>query len=90
MNADRAVALIPAEHATEVDAAELLAEGSMSIKDAARFSGLSRAELYKLMGAGRLAFVKHGKRRLIPRKALVRCLGEGLQGGSATLWAYGR
>ena len=89
MSANRAVALAP-EDAVGVDAEELLADGSMSVKCAAQFSGLSRAELYKLMGAGRLAFVKHGKRRLIPRKALVRCLGEGLQGGSATLWAYGR
>ena len=90
MHADRTVALIPAEHATEIDAEELLADGSMPVKDAARFSGLSRAELYKLMGAGRLAFVQHGKRRLIPRKALVCCLGEGLQGGSAALRSYGR
>ena len=89
MHTDRAVALIP-EHAMGVDAAELLADGSMSVKDAARFSGLSRAELYKLMGAGRLAFVKHGKRRLIPRKALVRCLAEGLQGGSAACRTYRR
>ena len=83
MHAERVIAPVGAEHVTEVDAAELLADGSMSVKGAAQFSGLSIAELYKLMGAGRLAIVKHGTRRLIPRKALVLCLGEGLQGGSA-------
>ena len=43
-------------------------------KDAAHSQGLSRAELFKLMRAARLAFVRHGRRRPIPRKALVRCL----------------
>ena len=83
MPTSRVAALIPVEHATQIEAAELLADGVMAVKDAAQFSGLSKAELYKLMGAGRLAFVKHGRRRLIPRKALVRCLGESLHGGSA-------
>lgn len=62
-------------------AEELLAQGALSIGDAAKFSALSRSELYQLMTSGALVFVKHGKRRLIPKKALIKLLAEGLRGG---------
>lgn len=61
---------------------DLLADGVVSIRDAVAFAGLSRAELYRRMGAGELAHVIQGRRRLIPRRALVRMLAAGLRGGS--------
>ena len=61
-----------------MDEAEPVVDGAMSVAEAVRFSGLSRSELYKLMTAGRLTYTKVGRRRLIPRKALVGLLSEGL------------
>jgi excisionase family DNA binding protein len=52
----------------------MMAEGTTDVKGAVAFTGLSRPELYRLMAAGKLAFVKYGKRRLIPRRALVELL----------------
>ena len=59
-------------------ALDLLADGVMSIAGAVRFAGVSRTTLYGAMDAGHLAFVKRGRRRLIPRRALVAWLAEGL------------
>jgi hypothetical protein len=64
-------------HATD-DATDLVADGVLSVAESMQFTKLSRAELYNLMGAGRLTFVKHGKRRLIPKRALVQLLAYGL------------
>lgn len=58
--------------------AELLAEGCVSIAEAARFSGLSRSYLYAAMMKGELPFVTRGDRRLIPRNGLLAYLGSGL------------
>lgn len=41
------------------------------IADACGDTGLSRSYLYEAMAAGELAFVKIGRRRLIPRAALL-------------------
>ncbi|MCX4097610.1 excisionase family DNA-binding protein [Nocardia sp. alder85J] len=41
-----------------------------SIPAAAEQLGIGRSHLYVLMGAGRLRFVKVGKRRLIPEDAI--------------------
>ena len=57
---------------------DVLADGVMSVAEAVQFSGLSRSELYNRMSDGTLPFVKHGVRRLIPRKALVGLLAAGL------------
>ena len=57
---------------------DLLADGVMSIAEAVAFAGLSRTTLYGAMDAGALAYVKRGRRRLIPRRALVAWLAEGL------------
>jgi excisionase family DNA binding protein len=53
-------------------------DGALPIAKAVEFSGLSRSELYKLMQNGELMFVKHGKRRLIPRNALRAILAKGI------------
>jgi excisionase family DNA binding protein len=62
--------LIPAENLSAVS------DGNLSIQEATEFSRLSRAELYRLMTAGELTFLKHGKRRLIPRRSLVELLAK--------------
>lgn len=56
----------------------MLADGTLTIGDAVRFSGIGRTALYRLMGAGRLPYAQQGRRRLVPRKALVELLAAGL------------
>ena len=63
---------------TRPDALELLADGALSIAEAVRFTSVARATLYEAMGAGDLVFVKRGRRRLIPKRALVAWLAAGL------------
>ena len=52
----------------------LLANGAMGVRDAMVWTGLGRSALYDLMARGDLAYVKLGKRRLIPRNALMELL----------------
>lgn len=61
---------------------EVLADGALSVGQATKFSGIGRSELYKRMGEGTLPFVKIGKRRLIPRRALVELLAANVVGGT--------
>ena len=44
---------------------------AISVDEAAALAGVSRSTLYTEMVAGRLAFAKVGKRRLIPTEALL-------------------
>jgi excisionase family DNA binding protein len=62
-------------------AEELLKDGVLSVPEAAGFMGLSRATVYRLMENGQLVFVLQGRRRLVPRRAVVRLLAAGLRGG---------
>jgi excisionase family DNA binding protein len=64
--------------ATVDPADELLAEGALEVPEASIFSGLTRTNLYEHMQRGELPFVKIGKRRLIPKRALVELLKKGL------------
>jgi len=64
---------------------EVLADGAMSVPAAAEFIGVGRTLLYAEMQAGRLQFLKLGRRRVIPRRALLAWAAAGLQGG----WAAG-
>ncbi len=59
----------------------LVADGLMTVKEAAEFLRLSRSSVYALMDHGELAFVKLGRRRRIPRRALVELAASGLRGG---------
>ncbi|NLG85335.1 MAG: helix-turn-helix domain-containing protein [Firmicutes bacterium] len=45
------------------------------------FLGIKRSTLYQLMEGGILPFVKLGRKRLIPRRALVQLLAKELRGG---------
>ena len=56
--------------------ADLLADGTVSVKAATGFTGDTRTALYAAMRAGDLAYFNRGRRRLIPRKSLVQYLAN--------------
>ncbi|MEM9611663.1 MAG: helix-turn-helix domain-containing protein [Actinomycetota bacterium] len=47
-----------------------------SVPDAAKLLGIGRSQLYELMTAGRVQYVKLGTRRLIPRAVLLAFVEE--------------
>jgi excisionase family DNA binding protein len=49
----------------------LVEDGLLTVPEAQEFSRLSRSDLYARMERGELAYCKLGRRRLIPRKAMV-------------------
>jgi excisionase family DNA binding protein len=61
---------------------QMVEEGAVTVAHACRFAGVGRTFLYGLMDAGRLRYVKLGKRRLIPRAELRRLLAEGVVGAA--------
>ena len=52
--------------------------GLQTIGEATAFTRLSRSALYGLMDRGELVYVKIGRRRLIPKQALVELAQRGL------------
>lgn len=64
-----------------MDAIELVKDGTMSVQEATRFTGLSRSFLYEAMARGELAYVKIGNARRIPRQALELWLARHLVTG---------
>jgi excisionase family DNA binding protein len=50
---------------------------ALSIEETAEATGLSRASLYRAIGAGTLATVKVGSRRLVPVTAIDALLSGG-------------
>ena len=59
----------------------LVADGLMTIKEAAEFLRLSRSSVYALMDHGELAFVKLGRSRRIPKRGVIELAARGLRGG---------
>jgi excisionase family DNA binding protein len=57
----------------------MVEDGAVDVSEACRFTGVGRSFLYSLMEAGRLPYLKLGKRRLIPRAELRRLLAESLK-----------
>ena len=56
-----------------------LVEGGLDrVPDVARFLGLSRSRVYSLMDAGQLAYVKIGRSRRIPHRAVVELAAKSL------------
>ena len=43
-----------------------------SIAESEALSGLSRSSLYRLIAAGKLKTIQHGRRRIVPRAELER------------------
>lgn len=64
--------------ATLLDPADvaLLADGAMTVRQAAVFSGISRTELFDLMKQEIIEWFPRGKNRLIVRKSLVEYLAR--------------
>jgi len=62
------------------DAGTLVDDGALTVPGASEFTGIPRSTLYELMTKGKLRTAKVGRRRLIPRKALVELLKGGLVG----------
>ncbi len=63
-------------------AAALVVDGLVNVSEAAEFLRLSRSTVYTLMDQGQLAFVKIGRSRRIPRRALIELAARGLRGGT--------
>ena len=59
----------------------LVADGLMTVREAAEFLSLSRATLYTLMDRGELPFMKLGRSRRIPRRAVIQLAARALRGG---------
>ena len=57
---------------------DLVQDGLMAVAEAAKFVGLSRSELYVRMERGELAYCRLGRRRLIPRRALLNLAQQNL------------
>lgn len=60
----------------------LMGEGLVTVKEAARFLSLSRSTLYQMMDKGELHFAKIGGSRRIPRLALKGLAQDCLMGDS--------
>lgn len=59
----------------------LVAGGMMTVAEACTHARVSRAELYKWMGSGRLKYVQMGSRgRRVPKNALDELLAKNLSG----------
>lgn len=56
-------------------------DGLLSVSAAAMFLGLGKSKLYELMDAGELVYVKLGKARRIPKRALIELARANLRGG---------
>ena len=52
----------------------------LTITEAAEVLGISRAFAYELAARGELPVIRLGRRRLVPRKALLAMLGEDMAG----------
>ncbi len=63
------------------DSVALVEDGLLKVSEAAAFLRLSRSSLYTLMEQGELPFVKLGRSRRIPKRAIVELAARGLRGG---------
>jgi excisionase family DNA binding protein len=59
---------------------ELASDGAMTIAEAVRFSSMGRTKIFALLAAGQLPYARIGRRRLIPRAALVEYLAAKMVG----------
>lgn len=69
----------PATPMTPAPAAEVCADGALSVKDACAFAGIGKSELYAAVGRGELEFLYHGRKPLVPKRLLVAWLAVKLE-----------
>jgi excisionase family DNA binding protein len=67
-----------------MDREEIVGDGLTSVPEATRFLSISRSKLYGLMEQGALVYVRLGRSRRIPRRALVELAAKNLVGGWRT------
>lgn len=65
----------------EADLQNLVGGGLMTVSEASQFSAQSKSSLYLAMDNGVLPYVKLGRSRRIPRRALIKYLTQNLIGG---------
>lgn len=63
------------------DKATMVADGLMGVGAAAVFLSLARSTIYLLMESGHLPFVKIGRSRRIPKRAVIELAARNLRGG---------
>lgn len=69
--------------------ADLVADGSLTINEAVKFTGISRDKWYELMRQGfPYSQVSTGGRRLLPKRAITRLLAKTMIIGSEWDWLY--
>jgi excisionase family DNA binding protein len=68
--------MVPPERARE-----LVADGMATVKEAAAFLRVSVAQLYNLMHNGDVPYLKIGRSRRVPRRALIELAARNLVGG---------
>ncbi|MGH8981577.1 MAG: helix-turn-helix domain-containing protein [Acidimicrobiales bacterium] len=56
----------------------------LTIAEAAEVLGISRAFAYELAARGEIPILRLGRRRLVPRKALLAMVGDEPSGGAST------
>ncbi len=61
----------------------LVDDGLVKVSEAVAFLRLSRSTVYALMDAGELAYVRIGRARRIPRRALLHLAAVHLNGDAA-------
>ena len=61
--------------------AELVADGLLTVRECAEFLHLSRPKIYELMDAGELCYLKLGRSRRIPRRAVIELAARELRSG---------
>ena len=60
---------------------ELVADGLLTVREVADFLRISRSRLYELMDRGELIYLKLGRSRRIPRRAVIELAARELRGG---------
>lgn len=65
------------ERMADQEREDLVADGLMTVAEVARFLRLSRSSIYSLM-ANRLPYVRFGRARRVPRRAVVALAAEAL------------
>jgi len=67
--------------AIDLRSTELVADGLLTVRECAEFLHLSRSTIYEFMDAGALCYVKLGRSRRIPRRAVIELAARELRGG---------
>ena len=64
---------------TSTPAADLAAEGALSVREAARLLGVSERATYRLVWDGDLRHARVGRRVVIPRRAVTDYLASAIE-----------